>query len=67
MRYERRCKLRCGTGPSSKHDLVPDEAMQIEAQARVNQDPSKQHLPATAWPRQMLARNRHTQWFLEKY
>ena len=35
------------------------EAMQIEAQAlvpeRVNQDPSGTHLPATAWPRQMLA------------
>ena len=35
------------------------EAMQIEAQAlvsdRVNQDPSDTHLPATAWPRQMLA------------
>ena len=29
--------------------------MQIEAQARVNQDPSGTHLPATAWPRQMLA------------
>ena len=31
------------------------EAMQIEVQARVNQDPSNSHLPATAWPRQMLA------------
>ena len=35
------------------------EAVQIEAQARVsdrvNQDPSDTHLPATAWPRQMLA------------
>ena len=33
--------------------------MQIEAQAlvseRVNQDPSPSHLPATAWPRRMLA------------
>ena len=35
------------------------EAVQIEEQAlvpeRVNQDPSGTHLPATAWPRQMLA------------
>ena len=35
------------------------EAVQIEEQAlvsdRVNQDPSDTHLPATAWPRQMLA------------
>ena len=35
------------------------EAMQIEAQARVsdraNQDLSDTHLPATAWPRQMFA------------
>jgi len=29
--------------------------VQIETQARVNQDPSPSHLPATAWPRQMLA------------
>ena len=35
------------------------EAVQIEVQAlvsdRVSQDPSDTHLPATAWPRQMLA------------
>ena len=31
------------------------EAVQIETQARVNQDPFISHLPATAWPRQMLA------------
>ena len=64
MRHERRCKLRCGTGPSSKQDLVPDEAMQIEAQERVNQDPSNSHLPATAWPRQMCAAVYATQYRL---
>ena len=36
---------------------IENEAVQIEAQARVsdrvNQDPSDTHLPATAWPRQM--------------
>jgi len=31
------------------------EAVQIETQARVNQYPFPSHLPATAWPRQMLA------------
>ena len=31
------------------------EAVQIETQARVTQDRSPSHLPATAWPRQMLA------------
>ena len=38
--------------------------MQIEAQARVNQDPPKSHLPATAWPRQMLAVVYVTQYLL---
>ena len=44
---------RAGPGPGG------GEAEQIEEQAlvpeRVNQDPSGTHLPATAWPRQMLA------------
>ena len=36
-------------------EVVTVEAVQIETQARVNQDPFSSHLPATAWPRQMLA------------
>ena len=51
--YQRR-----GGDVPEKNEAVQNEireAVQIEAQARVNQDPSKSHLRATAWPRQMLA------------
>ena len=58
-----------GAGPTSEQGWAPGgndavqieagEAMQIEMQAlvsdRVIRDPSDTHLPATAWPRQMLA------------
>ena len=56
---KRRCKLR-----NEAVQIEVQEAVQIEAQARVNQDPSDSHLPATAWPRQMLAAVYATQYRL---